>query len=147
MTSPNEFFGTLQQSVVEIWRKHLQTGKYSSHKALDEYYKNMPELIDILIEAWIGNNEKLYSYSNTILDWDSLTAEEGLSKLQEYIHSGYDEISVGDSEIESALDSVLELISGTIYKLRELKENSSDQVQSWIDNIIPLANYLEKESF
>ena len=32
-----ELFGTLQQSVVASWRKHLRTAKYSKHIALDEF--------------------------------------------------------------------------------------------------------------
>ena len=33
-----ELFGTLQQSVVSTWRKHLRTAKYSKHMALDKFY-------------------------------------------------------------------------------------------------------------
>ena len=35
-----EFFGTLQDAVTAEWRKHLQTGKYSDHMALDDFYKD-----------------------------------------------------------------------------------------------------------
>ena len=49
-----ELFGTLQQSTVASWRKHLRTAKYSKHMALDEFYKEMPEKVDALIEAWMG---------------------------------------------------------------------------------------------
>ena len=36
-----EFFGTLQQSMVETWRSHLMTNKYSEHIALDEFYSDI----------------------------------------------------------------------------------------------------------
>ena len=49
-----ELFGTLQQSTVATWRKHLRTAKYGKHEALDEFYKEMPEKVDALIEAWMG---------------------------------------------------------------------------------------------
>ena len=54
-----EFFGTLQQSVVEEWRKHLKTSKYSKHMALDEFYTEMPEKVDKLIEDYQGINGKV----------------------------------------------------------------------------------------
>ena len=44
-----EYFGTLLQSVTETHKKHLMTGKYSDHKALNEFYDEMPDLIDALI--------------------------------------------------------------------------------------------------
>ena len=62
-----ELFGTLQQSVVATWRKHLRTHKYSKHMALDEFYKEMPEKVDDLIEAWMGENgRKVNSFENLI---------------------------------------------------------------------------------
>ena len=47
-----EFFGTLQESVVTTWRKHLKTKKCSNHMALDEYYKDKvnKEVEAILLE-------------------------------------------------------------------------------------------------
>ena len=55
MITIEQLFGTLQQSVVATWRKHLRAAKYSKHMALDEFYKKMPELVDNLIEAYMGN--------------------------------------------------------------------------------------------
>ena len=51
-----ELFGTLQQSVVESWRKHLKTSKYSSHMALNDFYDKMPDLVDQLIEDYMADN-------------------------------------------------------------------------------------------
>ena len=65
-----ELFGTLQMSVVAGWRKHLRSAKYSKHMALDEFYKEMPDKVDDLIEAWMGaNGKKIKGYEN-ILQYD-----------------------------------------------------------------------------
>ena len=37
-------------SVVAGWRKHLRSAKYGKHMALDEFYKEMPDKVDDLIE-------------------------------------------------------------------------------------------------
>ena len=58
MITIEQLFGTLQQSVVSTWRKHLRTAKYAKHMALNDFYEDMPEKVDALIEAWMGVNGK-----------------------------------------------------------------------------------------
>ena len=57
--TPEEFFGTLLQSVTEGHKAHLKTSKYSDHMALDEFYDEMTELVDALIEHYQGINGKI----------------------------------------------------------------------------------------
>lgn len=116
-----EFFGTLQESVVMTWRKHLKTKKYSSHMALDEYYKEAPELIDALIEAWQGTHDKVEDYVNLLKGKDFDTAVDYLTELRKITKEGRE--LMDSSELESDVDSILSLIDGVIYKLKELKEN------------------------
>ena len=115
-----EFFGTLQESVVMTWRKHLKTKKYSSHMALDEYYKEAPELIDALIEAWQGAHEKVEDYVNLLKGKEFDTAVDYLTELRKITKEGRE--LMDSSELESDVDSILSLIDGVIYKLKELKE-------------------------
>ena len=116
-----EFFGTLQESVVMTWRKHLKTKKYSSHMALDEYYKEAPELIDALIEAWQGTHDKVEEYVDLLKDNDFDTAVDYLTELRKITKEGRD--LMDSSELESDVDSILSLIDSVIYKLKELKES------------------------
>lgn len=116
-----EFFGTLQESVVMTWRKHLKTKKYSSHMALDEYYKEAPELIDALIEGWQGTHDKIEEYTNLLKGKDFDTAVDYLTELRKITKEGRE--LMDSSELESDVDSILSLIDGVIYKLKELKEN------------------------
>lgn len=117
-----QFFGTLQQSVVGTWRKHLKTDKYSAHKALDEYYNDMPELVDTLIEDYMGINGKVDDYENTLKEKEYDTIEY-LNKMREMVKNGRKEFCGGESELESDCDAILSLIDKTLYQLKELKEN------------------------
>ena len=122
-----ELFGTLQQSVVAEWRKHLQTGKYSKHMALDEFYKDMPEAVDDLIEAYQGHNSvKVEDYKN-IIDATEYDVLGYLEALHDMIHES--KYLLEGSELLSLLDECLSIIDSTMYKLRELKE-STDSVSS-----------------
>lgn len=118
-----ELIGTLQQSVVTTWRKHLKTSKYSGHMALDEYYKEMPEKVDKLIEDWMGHaGKKVSDYKNMIKpEGDAL---DYLKKLHDFVESGRS-LMDGASELESDLDDVLGQIDSTMYKLKELDESLS----------------------
>ena len=130
-----ELFGTLQQSVVAEWRKHLQTGKYSKHMALDEFYKDMPEAIDDLIEAYQGHNSvKVEDYKN-IIDATEYDALGYLEALHDMIHES--KYLLEGSELLSLLDECLSIIDSTMYKLRELKED--------ITSLTSLKSYIKEQ--
>ena len=130
-----ELFGTLQQSVVAEWRKHLQTGKYSKHIALDEFYKDMPEAVDDLIEAYQGHNSvKVEDYKN-IIDAREYDALGYLEALHDMIHES--KYLLEGSELLSLLDECLSIIDSTMYKLRELKED--------ITSLTSLKSYIKEQ--
>ena len=117
-TSVGEFCGTLMQSVVEMWKAHLMTDRYSEHMALDEYYKEMPEKVDSFIESFLSIDGKIDNYKN-ILTFDD-DAIEYLTELKSLVVDGRDKYA-STTELESAIDDVLSLIDSTLYKLKELK--------------------------
>ena len=117
-----EYFGTLQESVTDMWREHLKTSKYSAHMALDEYYTEMPEKVDGFIEAYISvSGSKITDYKCNF-QAKNLTPLEYLKLLKAFLEDGREEYCGGHSELESDLDDILGLIDSTIYKLRELRE-------------------------
>lgn len=118
-----EFFGTLTECVNVAWRKHLVTDKYRRHMALDEFYKEMPEKVDDLIEAYQGNFGKVKDYVNVFKDSKKMTAIEYLEELREFCHGGKGLLQ-GKSELESALDDILQQIDSTLYKLKEFTNES-----------------------
>lgn len=131
-----ELFGTLQQSVVATWRKHLKTDSYSKHMALDEFYDEMPEKVDKLIEDYIGEHENINEYIN-VLDGKSMTALEYLEALKEICEIGREKFLAGSSALESDMDDILSFIDGIIYKVRQLKESNG--------SLISLKDYLIAE--
>lgn len=127
-----EFFGTLQQSTIEAWKEHLKTDKYSAHIALDEFYKKVPEIVDTLIEDYMGIYGKLDEYKN-ILTTEKVSVIDYLKNLRVFVLDSREElINKADTELWSDIDDILALIDSTLYKLKELKESQ----------FIPLADFL-----
>lgn len=125
MITIEQLFGTLQQSVVATWRKHLRTAKYAKHIALNEFYEEMPELVDALIEAWMGaNGKKIKNYEN-ILQSSNMNTLTYLKELKKIVKQGY-ELVEDNEELESHLDDIMELINSTLYKVKELNEGRMD---------------------
>lgn len=127
-----ELFGTLQQSVVGSWRKHLRTAKYGKHKALDEFYKEMPEKVDALVEAWMGaNGKKLGKFENTLSSANYNTISY-LKELKKICKQGYDLLDENE-ELESLLDDIVNLINSTLYKVKELSESEVMNIVDFIN--------------
>ena len=129
----NEYFGTLLQSVTETHKKHLMVGKYSDHKALNEFYDEMPELVDALVEHYQGEHGKVENYKNMI-EAEGKDAKTYLEELLDFTKNGRDELFKDDSALSSDIDSIIGQIDSTLYQLRELKENRG---------IISLYSYLK----
>lgn len=95
---------------------HLSTGSYAGHKALNEYYDSIIDLIDELAEIYQGINGKVSieipsSKATDIIQYFD-TLHNTLKKAKETIEN---------DEILAKIDDILELISTTLYKLKELK--------------------------
>lgn len=125
--NPNDFFGTLQDSITAEWRKHLQADNHDVHVILDEFYKDMPEKVDALIEAWQAEHDIVKDYSNQLKAEDK-SALEFLEELREFTKQGRTDLLKGESELESLCDDVLAQIDSTIYKLKHLtKEGAANE--------------------
>lgn len=134
MITIEQLFGTLQQSVVSTWRKHLRTAKYAKHIALNEFYEDMPEKVDALIEAWMGvNGKKIKGYEN-ILQSANMNTLTYLKELKKIAKQGY-ELMGGEKELEALLDDIVELIDSTLYKVKELDES---------ETLIDLSDYINE---
>ena len=128
----NDFFGTLQDSITAEWRKHLQADNHDVHVILDEFYKEMPELVDALIEAWQADNDIVKDYNN-LLDAKDKSALDFLQELKEFTKKGRAELLSGESELESLCDDILAQIDSTIYKLKRLtKEGTNESLSNFI---------------
>ena len=114
------FIGTLMQSRNQAHVYHLQTNSFAAHKALQEYYEEIVDLIDGLVESYQGRYGILKGYrmEGTIKEDDNaLMYFEGLSKFVEMIRTKVPQ----DSYIQNEIDNVVNLVESTKYKLKFLK--------------------------
>lgn len=127
-----ELFGTLQMSVVATWRKHLRSAKYGRHMALDEFYKEMPEKVDDLIEAWMGaHGKKVGAFQNT-LSSSNMNTLKYLNELKRVCKEGYSLLGDKD-ELKSLMDDIVNLINSTLYKVKELSESNMMDLKDFIN--------------
>ena len=126
-----ELFGTLQMSVVAGWRKHLKSAKYGKHIALQEFYEEMPDKVDALIEGWMGAHGKKVGAFQNVLSSSNLNTLKYLGELKKVCRQGYDLLD-DNEELESLLDDIVNLINTTLYKVKELSES----------NLIDLSKYV-----
>lgn len=138
-----ELFGTLQMSVVSGWRKHLRSAKYGKHIALQEFYEEMPDKVDALIEAWMGaNGKKIGNFTNTLSSANMNTLAY-LKELKSICKQGY--TLMGDNkELQSLLDDIVNLINSTLYKVKELAESNITSLTDFINEQLNTAENTEK---
>ena len=110
----------LLHSVTNAHILHLSTGSYSVHKALQNYYEEIGDLVDSFVEAFQGKYGLLTNYttkyeqpSDPIAYMNYLKAE--VEKLRR------DPAFPQDSELQNEVDNIANLINSTLYKLRFLK--------------------------
>lgn len=100
---------------------HLQTKSFAEHKALQDYYDSIGDIVDSLVESFQGKY-------GIITGWKSFSTEEYQSAEQcvVYLKSLIDynnqvKSSIKESYIQNQLDEVETLLQSTVYKLRFLK--------------------------
>lgn len=130
-----ELFGTLQMSVVAGWRKHLRSAKYGKHMALDEFYKEMPEKVDDLIEAYMGAYGKKIGAFQNILSSSNMNTLKYLQELKKVCKEGYDLLD-DNEELEGLLDDIINLINSTLYKVKELSESNMMDLSDFINEAL-----------
>lgn len=100
---------------------HWQTESYAAHQALGEFYGEMPELVDAVVEAYQGKTKIiLRKFPAQTEDYESMTPLQYLEYLSDEMTEGR-ALFGEDSEIQNLVDSVVDLIDSTMYKLRRFK--------------------------
>ena len=132
-----ELFGTLQQATVASWRKHLRTAKYAKHMALDEFYKELPEKVDALIEGYMGAYGKKVKNFENILKSSNMNTLKYLQELKKVCKDGYDLLD-DNEELESLLDDIVNLINSTLYKVKELNEHKMKNLVEFINEALSI---------
>jgi hypothetical protein len=121
-----DFAVDLLISAVQIHIFHFQTRSYATHKALNEYYDEIVDLADALIEDFQGKYSQLIvvpedneTIINLKTDEDAIAYLTGLS---EDIKNKYQKLfKPEDTNLLNILDEIKTLIESTLYKLKFLK--------------------------
>lgn len=112
------FFITLLHAATNTHILHLQSRSYSEHQALGAFYDGIVELTDGLIESYQGKHG-LVQYPVQYAKPASTGLLE-LTSLSAYVTINRNVIG-NDSELQNEVDSIMNLINSTIYKLTFLK--------------------------
>lgn len=115
--------GTLLQSRTQAHIYHWQTqgqGSYAAHTALGTYYETIPGLVDGLVESFQGRYGIVRGYKMTSAireDGGYVNYFEVLCKFVETIRKSIPQ----DSYLQNQIDTIVELIESTKYKLINLQ--------------------------
>lgn len=119
-----DMISTLLHSRSQVHVFHWQTNSQSSfaeHTALSGYYEGIGELLDGIVESYQGKYDLLKGYNTSkLVDYKSseqlISYFRGLDDNVEKNRKAFKE-----SYIQNQIDTIQELIYGTLYKLRFLK--------------------------
>jgi hypothetical protein len=114
-----QFISMLFASRTQAHIFHLQTDSYAAHKALQEYYEEIIEIADGLVESYQGRYGILRDYSGQATfkeDNQPLAYFEALDKYVETTR----QVIPQDSYIQNEVDTLVALIESTKYKLKFL---------------------------
>lgn len=120
MSHVASFLSTLMASRNQAHIFHLQTPSYAAHKALNEYYDEIVDLLDTYAEEYQGQFGiiKGYNLPESIFEDDSTI--KYFTGLLTYVNSVREQLPQ-DSSLNNVVDEIVGLITSTIYKLKFLK--------------------------
>ena len=97
--------------------QHWQTRNYATHKALKKYYEAIPDLVDKLVETYMGRNGLVGEFEEEFeIEKDPVRY---FKALQKYVDESRKHLPK-DSELQNIIDEILDLINSTLYKLQNL---------------------------
>jgi hypothetical protein len=100
---------------------HWQTESYAQHIALGEFYSEMPDLVDAVVEAYQGkNNVILRNFPPCMSNYEEMQPLQYIEYLSQELTEGR-ALFGEDAEIQNLVDAIADLIDTTMYKLRRFK--------------------------
>ena len=117
--SNTDFISRLLHSQQQVHVFHLASRSYSQHKALEEYYTKIGDLLDTYTEAFQGAHGLLKDYKTYPIINNVKKVVVYFQDLLKKINKV--KIPKGDTSLNNILDSIYQLIYQTLYKLKYLK--------------------------
>lgn len=116
MNDASEFLLVLLHSATNTHLLHWQSKSYAEHQALGKFYEEIPDLVDQLAEAMMGEYDTTSEFPQMYMA-PAATAKEELEGLSEYVDQARQTMPQ-DSEIQNIIDEIDQLIDSTLYLLR-----------------------------
>lgn len=112
------FVSTLFHSRTQAHTFHLQTNSFASHKALNDYYDGIIDIIDSLVESYQGRYGILKGYKgmSEMLEFDENVVVKYFEALCMYVEKNR-QLLPQDSYLQNQVDEIIALIESTKYKL------------------------------
>ena len=121
-----QFISTLMSARTQAHIFHLQTPSFAAHKALNEFYEEIVDAIDSLVESYQGKYGIVEGYGNVALQeyqsCDGIIAY--FATLVMFIEKSRGMIAQ-DSYIQNQVDELVALIYSLLYKLRFLSDKTN----------------------
>jgi hypothetical protein len=115
---PEDFFGSLFNIRNQAHLLHLSTKSFSQHKALNDFYEEILDLTDGLIESYQGKYGILNITIPSTVYKDPIILIKELAKMTD---GGAVYNSFKESWVLNQLDEISTLCYETLYKLENLK--------------------------
>ena len=112
------FVATLLHSATNAHFFHFSTDSYAKHKALGKYYEEITDLVDNLVESYMGKYGKLTSFPSVY--HQPKDPIRYMESLQSFVADARQDLPQ-DSELQNLIDEIADLINTTTYKLKFLK--------------------------
>jgi len=97
---------------------HLQTTSFAEHKALNDYYDGIVDLVDGFVESYQGKYGIMNGYCGfNIMNY---TNKQQVIQYFEALCSTIAELRQGitDSYLDNQIDEIVTLVNSTLYKLK-----------------------------
>lgn len=121
----SKFFSKLFESREMAHVFHLQVkgenGSHALHKALEDYYEDIVELIDDVIEVFQGQYHIVENYQSIDTNKKNNNHIKYFEDIAQYIKTERKIFNQEDTHILSLIDDILCLVYKTLYKLKYTK--------------------------
>lgn len=125
ISEPCKFVSRIFESMQMARVYHLQVktdGSYAKHKALENYYVSIEELIDKLIEVYQGQYEIIEDYDVIKTENRQEEPVQYFIEIVEFIKSTRKLAFLEeDTHLHNIIDEMVALLYRTVYKLKYLK--------------------------
>jgi hypothetical protein len=123
MNTVSELISLLFASRNQAHVFHLQSSSFSAHKALNEYYDSIVDLIDAFVESYQGKHGIIENYTTP----GSIKQNASTQDMIAYFEDLADTVAQSRKEIPqddyllNQIDEMVTLLYSTVYKLKFLK--------------------------